>query len=294
MLPQFFDVTELVHNAYYIVMAPLLVATLIILLPFFHKTKGGKTLAAALSIGAVLYGFGHSLMLLQSSLASTTQATFHGLVPEEWTFLNLPHLKFSVGLLIDNLTIMMLLVVTSVSLLVQVYTHGYMREDPGYSRFYAYLSLFTFSMLGLVVSTNLFQMYFFWELVGVCSYFLIGFWNFKESAARACLKAFVVNRIGDCLFLAGLLLLFAATSKYWDGHTILSFADAGGHNLTTVLQQALADHALVYANPLAGWSATNLALIAVLIFVGQWPNQRNSHCMSGCLMRWKVRHQSQR
>ena len=133
-------------------------------------------------------------------------------------------------------------------------------------------------------------MYFFWELVGVCSYFLIGFWNFKESAARACLKAFVVNRVGDCLFLAGLLLLFAATSKYWDGHTILSFADAGGHNLTTVLQ-SMTDDALVYANPLTGLSLTNLALIAVLIFAAHG-QLLSSHCMSGCLMRWKVQHQS--
>ncbi|MFX5005281.1 proton-conducting transporter membrane subunit, partial [Acinetobacter baumannii] len=83
------------------------------------------------------------------------------------------------------------IVVTAVSLLVQVYTHGYMREDNSYSRFYAYLSLFTGSMLGLVVATNLFQMYFFWELVGVCSFFLIGYWWYKEPAAKACLKAFL-------------------------------------------------------------------------------------------------------
>ena len=142
------------------------------------------------------------------------------------------------GLLVDNLVVVMLIVVTTVSLLVQIYTHGYMREDPGYSRFYSYLSLFTGSMLGLVVSTNLFETYFFWELVGVCSYFLIGFWWYKNSAAEAALKAFFVNRIGDCGFLIGILLLLAATKSFWGGHVLLGYFDPQGFDLAGVIQKA--------------------------------------------------------
>ncbi len=264
MLPLLFSPQALYNNAHFIVLAPLIVASLIILFPWFHKSQTGKTCASFLSIGAVLYGFGHSLELLQAFLLDPSMAKWA--LPVDFTFFESDIVKFNIGALVDNLTVTMLLVVTSVSLLVQVYTHGYMREDPGYSRFYAYLSLFTFSMLGLVVSTNLFQMYFFWELVGVCSYFLIGFWFYKESAARACLKAFVVNRIGDCLFLIGLLLLFGATKMYWGGgHPILSFTGPAGFNLPDVLANALHDHRLVYDTSL---SPNNLALISLLIFVG--------------------------
>ena len=113
-----------------------------------------------------------------------------------------------------------------------------MREDPGYSRFYAYLSLFTGSMLGLVVATNLFETYFFWELVGVCSYFLIGFWWYKNSAAEAALKAFFVNRIGDCGFLIGILMLLAATKDFWGAMLFLAYFDPQGFDLGGVIQQA--------------------------------------------------------
>lgn len=263
MLPQIYTASQLAENAYYIVLAPLIAAAFIILLPFFHKTKGGKSIASVLSISAVLYGFCHSVLLLQGFLLNPKLA--NAIAPFDFPFFEAGVVKFSVGYLVDNLTVMMLLVVTSVSLLVQVYTHGYMREDPGYSKFYAYLSLFTFSMLGLVVATNLFQMYFFWELVGVCSYFLIGFWFYKESAARAALKAFVVNRVGDALFLMGLLLLFGATSEYWAGHNILSFSNAQGYDIVSILPKALAQHKLVYD---LSFSPNNLALISVLIFVG--------------------------
>src|ERR1700679_3542722 len=135
------------------------------------------------------------------------------------------------GVLVDNLTAVMLIVVTVGSLLVQIYTHSYLREDPGYGRLYAYRSLFTGSMLGLVVATNLFQMFFFWELVGVCSYFLIGFWEYKPTAAYACMKAFVVNRIGDFGFLIGILMLLAGTWEFWSAnpsHGLLIFTDPNG------------------------------------------------------------------
>ncbi len=116
--------------------------------------------------------------------------------------------KPSIGFLIDQLTAVMLIVVTSVSLLVHIYSVGYMHGDKGYYRFFSYLSLFTFSMLMLVMGNNLLQLYFGWEAVGLCSYFLIGFWYEKKSASDAGKKAFVVNRFGDFGFGLGVIMIF--------------------------------------------------------------------------------------
>lgn len=122
--------------------------------------------------------------------------------------------KLSMGYTIDHLTALMLVIVTTVAFLVMVYTDGYMAHDPGYVRFYAYLSLFSFSMLGLVLSPNLVQVYIFWELVGVSSYLLIGFWYDRKAAADACQKAFVVNRVGDFGLLLGMLGIYWATGTF--------------------------------------------------------------------------------
>ncbi len=116
--------------------------------------------------------------------------------------------RVSIGFLIDQLTSVMLIVVTTVSLLVHIYSVGYMHGDGGYYRFYAYLSLFTFSMLMLVMANNFLQLYFGWEAVGLCSYFLIGYWYEKKSAADAGKKAFIVNRFGDFGFGLGVILIF--------------------------------------------------------------------------------------
>lgn len=116
--------------------------------------------------------------------------------------------QVSVGFLIDQLTAVMLIVVTSVSFLVHVYSIGYMHDDPGYYRFFAYLSLFTFSMLMLVMANNFLQLYFGWEAVGLCSYLLIGFWYEKKSASDAGKKAFIVNRFGDFGFGLGVIMIF--------------------------------------------------------------------------------------
>src|SRR3982751_3384544 len=113
-------------------------------------------------------------------------------------------LKMEVGFLIDGLTAMMMCVVTFVSLMVHVYTIGYMEEDPGYQRFFSYISLFTFSMLMLVMSNNFLQLFFGWEAVGLVSYLLIGFWYKKPTAIFANLKAFLVNRVGDFGFILGI------------------------------------------------------------------------------------------
>lgn len=130
----------------------------------------------------------------------------------EWAAAGDFHL--TMGYTIDNLTTVMLAIVTTVALLVMVYTDGYMAHDPGYVRFYAYLSLFSSSMLGLVISPNLVQIYIFWELVGMCSYLLIGFWYDRSAAADACQKAFVTNRVGDFGLLLGMLGLYWATGSF--------------------------------------------------------------------------------
>ncbi len=240
-----------VEHAGLIVAAPFLAGFLIIM-----GLRASKTLSMFTSVGAVAYGLFHSLAIFQ---ALVTKA-----YPEPFFQQNIPwfvssSFNLSVGVLVDNSASLMLIVVTAVSLLVQIYTHGYMREDPGYSRFYAYLSLFTGSMLGLVVSTNLFQMYGFWELVGVCSYFLIGFWWNKESAAKACMKAFVVNRIGDFGFLIGTLTFFLYTKDFWGSGPVLGFVGANGTDLASVIHKAAQAGAL---------NDSLLFFIACLIFMG--------------------------
>lgn len=225
-----------VEHAGLIVAAPFLAGFVIIM-----GLRASKTLSMAASIGAVAYGLFHSIAIMQALLTKAYTEPFC-LQNIDWFVSG--SFTLSVGVLVDNLASLMLIVVCAVSLLVQIYTHGYMREDPGYSRFYAYLSLFTGSMLGLVVSTNLFQMYGFWELVGVCSYFLIGFWWAKESAAKACMKAFVVNRIGDFGFLVGIIVFFLATKDLWGTGPVLSFVGSNGADLATVIHKAADMHVL--------------------------------------------------
>src|SRR5690348_14933055 len=121
-----------------------------------------------------------------------------------YTWFEIGRLHVSVGFMVDRLTAMMMVVVTFVSLLVHVYTIGYMADDPGYQRFFSYISLFTFAMLMLVMSNNFMQLFFGWEGVGLVSYLLIGFWFKRPSAIFANLKAFLVNRVGDFGFLLGI------------------------------------------------------------------------------------------
>ncbi|BAQ66201.1 NAD(P)H-quinone oxidoreductase subunit 5 [Geminocystis sp. NIES-3709] len=155
--------------------------------------------------------------------------------------------SLSMGYTIDHLSSLMLVIVTTVALLVMIYTDGYMAHDAGYVRFYAYLSIFSASMLGLVISPNLVQVYIFWELVGVCSYLLIGFWYDRKPAADACQKAFVTNRVGDFGLLLGMLGLYWATGTF-------EFIPMGDRL-----------HEIVGSGELAGWLA---ALFAILVFLG--------------------------
>lgn len=157
----------------------------------------------------------------------------------------------SVGFLIDPLTAVMLIVVTSVSLLVHIYSVGYMHGDPGYYRFFSYLSLFTFSMLMLVTSNNLLQLYFGWEAVGLCSYFLIGFWYQKQSAADAGKKAFIVNRFGDFGFGLGVILVFVVVGSIQYSDIFATVGSLQGKTFS-----------------LFGWEVDLITLIALLLFCG--------------------------
>src|SRR5450830_1776781 len=133
-----------------------------------------------------------------------------------YTWLKSGNVSFEVGFLIDRLSSMMMVVVTFVSLMVHIYTIGYMHEDKGYARFFSYISLFTFSMLMLVMSNNFMQLFFGWEAVGLVSYLLIGFWYTRPTAIYANLKAFLVNRVGDFGFILGigLILAYAGSMNY--------------------------------------------------------------------------------
>ncbi|RZI86344.1 MAG: NADH-quinone oxidoreductase subunit L [Rubrivivax sp.] len=168
----------------------------------------GRRGSHVLTILGVLIAFIFSAMTLQSVVQDG--AHFNQTV-YEW--MTLGSLKMEVGFMIDGLTAMMMCVVTFVSLMVHIYTIGYMEEDPGYQRFFSYISLFTFSMLMLVMSNNLLQLFFGWEAVGLVSYLLIGFWFKKPTAIFANMKAFLVNRVGDFGFILGIGLIVAYTGS---------------------------------------------------------------------------------
>ena len=171
-----------------------------------------------------------------------------------YTFFEVGAFSAHVGFMVDRLTAMMMVVVTFVSLLVHVYTIGYMKEDPGYQRFFSYISLFTFAMLMLVMSNNFLQLFFGWEAVGLVSYLLIGFWFKKPSAVFANLKAFLVNRVGDFGFLLGI-----AAVAYWFGTLDYAtvFANAGS---------TIGGGQVVEIIPGQAWSVATL--ICVLLFIG--------------------------
>ena len=140
--------------------------------------------------------------------------TFATLVPYNYTWLPLGNLHFDLGVLLDPISVMMLVVISTVSLMVHIYSFGYMHGEKGFQRYYAFLSLFTMSMLGLVLATNIFQMYMFWELVGVSSYLLIGFYYPLHAAVHASKKAFIVTRFADMFFLIGILIFGYYTHSF--------------------------------------------------------------------------------
>jgi NADH-quinone oxidoreductase subunit L len=171
----------------------------------------GRAATHSLTILGVLVAFVFSVMTLVS--VAQDGARFNETI---YTWMVVGDLKMEIGFLVDGLTAMMMCVVTFVSLMVHLYTIGYMQEDEGYNRFFSYISLFTFSMLMLVMSNNMLQLFFGWEAVGLVSYLLIGFWFNKPTAIFANMKAFLVNRVGDFGFILGIGLIasFAGTLNY--------------------------------------------------------------------------------
>ena len=161
-------------------------------------------------------------------------------------------LHFEVGFLVDTLTVMMLTVVTGVSLMVHLYTIGYMHEDPGYQRFFSYISLFTFSMIMLVMSNNFMQLFFGWEAVGLVSYLLIGFWYKKETAIYANLKAFLVNRVGDFGFILGIAAIVMYTGSL-DYAEVFAKADSMAGQSMTIMSGV-------------EWSV--ITVVCILLFIG--------------------------
>ncbi len=169
-----------------------------------------------------------------------------------YTWARVDGAAFHIGFLIDSLTALMMVVVTFVSLMVHIYTIGYMRDDPGYQRFFSYISLFTFAMLMLVMANNFLQLFFGWEAVGLVSYLLIGFWFTRESAIFAGLKAFLVNRLGDFGFILGIAAIYRAFHSL-DYEDIFAHADALRHALLPIT---------------AGVSWHLMTVICLLLFVG--------------------------
>src|SRR6266851_2398187 len=196
--------------------------------------KLGRAASHWICILGVAVSFAGSGFVLRDVLAGNA---FNG---DIYVWMTSGGIKFAIGFLIDPLTALMLVVVTFVSLMVHIYTIGYMADDPGYTRFFSYISLFTFSMLMLVMANNFLQLFFGWEAVGLVSYLLIGFWYTRPSAIYANLKAFLVNRVGDFGFLLAVALVLAYFGTL--------------------------DYAAVFGQ--AASVSANITLICILLFVG--------------------------
>ena len=227
-----------------IVLAPLLAAVIAGLF--------GRQIGRAGAHSVTILGVGVSFVL---SAVVFYQHVFNGVpVYNEtvYTWMFTDGLHFEIGFLVDNLTALMMLVVTFVSLMVHVYTIGYMADDPGYQRFFAYISLFTFAMLMLVMANNFLQLFFGWEAVGLVSYLLIGFWYKRPTATYANMKAFIVNRVGDFGFLIGIatLVFYAGSLNYTE-----VFAEAEGMR-----------DAVITIWP--GWTFGLLDLALIFLFIG--------------------------
>jgi NADH-quinone oxidoreductase subunit L len=211
----------------------------------------GKTIGRAGAHSITILGVGLSCGL---SLYVLYQFVYAGLAPYDaavYTWLKSDGLSMEVGFLVDHLSAMMMVVVTFVSLMVHLYSIGYMHEDEGYQRFFAYISLFTFAMLMLVMSNNFMQLFFGWEAVGLVSYFLIGFYYTRPSAVFANLKAFLVNRVGDFGFVLGIAAVVRYTGSL-DYATVFAHADqfAGG---------------VIHVSSGIGWSAITFTCICLFI-----------------------------
>jgi NADH-quinone oxidoreductase subunit L len=236
------------HQAMEYILIPLLpFAAFLILGLFGHWIRDKAHLVA---VPAVIVSF------ILSVLAFLQVADGHHVSVPLYTWLTSGDLRIGLGISIDRLTAAMLILVTTVSSLVHVYTIGYMHGERGYARFFAYIALFTFSMLMLVMADNFLQLFVFWEAVGLCSYLLIGHWYERPSACAAATKAFVVNRVGDFGFMLGLLLVWYSFGSLEYRHVFAQAADFTGETINLL-------------RPLGGsWEVSTLTLICLLLFTG--------------------------
>ena len=235
----------MIENKIALLAIPLLPLIGALLAGFLGNTLG-RAFAHSVTIVGVAAAFVLSCFVFQDVMAGKT---FNGSV---YTWLVTGGIRFEVGFLIDSLTTTMMLVVTFVSLMVHVYTIGYMKEDDGYTRFFSYISLFTFAMLMLVMSNNFLQLFFGWEAVGLVSYLLIGFWYKRPTAIKANLKAFLVNRVGDFGFLIGIGLIFA-------------YFGTLDYQTTFALAQNFKDTII---EPVPGWQWSLITAICIGLFIG--------------------------
>jgi NADH-quinone oxidoreductase subunit L len=220
---------------------------------FLVLALGGHWIRDRAHLVAVPAVFGS---LLLSILAFLHVLNGHHTSIPLYTWLTSGDLRIELGIHVDRLSAAMLLLVTTVSALVHVYTIGYMRGDRGYARFFANIALFTFSMLMLVLADNFLQLFVFWEAVGLCSYLLIAHWYERDSARAAATKAFLVNRVGDFGFLLGVLLVLATFGSLEYRHVFAQAADVAGQTLNIL-------------KPVGGeWQVNTLTLICLLLFVG--------------------------
>ena len=225
-----------------IVLAPLFAAIIAGLFPVSKRVAHSVTIAAVgLSFFLSIYVFCKVVLFGEGSFNQSI-----------YTWLEVGAIKFEIGFMVDSLTAMMMLVVTFVSWMVHIYTVGYMRDDPGYNRFFSYISLFTFAMLMLVMSNNFMQLFFGWEAVGLVSYLLIGFWFTRESAVYANLKAFLVNRVGDFGFILGI----AAVLMYFNSLDYVEVFSQANEHKDTMMQII----------PGLDWSV--MTVICILLFIG--------------------------
>ncbi len=231
------------NTALLIVLAPLIGA---IIAGLF---KVNKTIAHTVTIGAVGLSFFLSLYVFYQ-IVIAGQPTFNETL---YTWLVAGNVTLEIGFMIDSLTVLMMLVVTFVSWMVHFYTIGYMKDDPGYQRFFSYISLFTFAMLMLVMSNNFVQLFFGWEAVGLVSYLLIGFWYTRDTATYANLKAFLVNRVGDFGFVLGIAAVLMAfnTLNYTE---VFELAKDGQYQQTFSI--------------FAGTEWSLITIICILLFIG--------------------------
>jgi len=225
-----------------------LVIIFLVFRPFFYRRPD---LASLVLISALTAALALSAWTLKSVIQEGP-LTF-----ESHSWVTIGDMEVSIGLMVDSLTAIMLVVVTGVSLMIQIYSQGYMKGDPSYIRYFAFMSLFSAAMIGLVISSNIIQLYVMWELVGLGSYLLIGFWHHRPAAAAAAKKAFLVTRIGDFGFLLAILYLFFNRAAFLDqGLNPLNIAD---------IHAAVP---LIEAGTFAALGGLGLTWVAVGIFAG--------------------------